>query len=156
MLATELRAERAHVWPGTHHASLQSRAGEGTYHGGGVGPVGVNARVRVEHALVGAGHGHGDGGVRVREPALGGHGVDVGGAEGDTGRGGADTAGVAAHARGELGEVVDDFEHCSAHKHGLSLSVASAVVQVRLSRPLQIPPLLAPLVGASCCDTRIL
>jgi hypothetical protein len=95
--------------------STQVKLGQGTYHGGGVGPVGVNARVRVEHALVGAGHGHGDGGVRVREPALGGHGVDVGGTEGDAGSGGANTAGVGAHARGELGEVVDDFEHCSAH-----------------------------------------
>jgi hypothetical protein len=85
-------------------------------HGGGVGPLGRDGGVRVEHALVRAGHVEGDRGVGVGEPALG-HvgGGDGGGAEE---HGGTNAARVGADARSELLEVVDGVEHCSARVAG--------------------------------------
>jgi hypothetical protein len=87
-------------------------SGTEVVHGGGVGPLGRDGGVRVEHALVGAGHGVGDRGVGVGEPALG-HvgGGDGGGAEKHRGT---NAARVCASARAELLEVVDGVEHCSA------------------------------------------
>jgi hypothetical protein len=85
-------------------------------HGGGVGPLGRDGGVRVEHALVGAGHGVDGRGVGVVEPSLG-HvgGGDGGGAEE---HGGTNAARVGADARSELLEVVDGVEHCSARVAG--------------------------------------
>lgn len=68
-------------------------------------------------------HGHGDSGVGVRKLRLvGTSSVFVDGPEGHAGHLGADTAGVCANARSELGVVVDDFEHFSSHNRDLSVA----------------------------------
>jgi hypothetical protein len=75
--------------------------GRGVPHGSGVGPLGRDGGVRVEHALVGAGHGVDGRGVEVVEPSLG-HvgGGDGGGAEDETAVGNACIAGEARGGRG--------------------------------------------------------
>jgi hypothetical protein len=97
---------------GASHGGGGDVSGTEVVHFGSVGPEGRDGGVRVEHALVGAGHGIGHGGVGVVEPGLGR--VRIRDGSGAKERGGTNAARLCAHARGELLEVVDGVEHCSA------------------------------------------